>query len=78
MQSTHLQPLGWADYQSFIRILVHNSTDWADAPENQGRVNHFAKYLTSGHSQIQEQAYLLDYYLSMANHYPRVMHDGVD
>ena len=47
-----------SDYQSFIRTLVQNSNDWAESSGNQGRVNHFAKHLSSGHPQIQEQAYL--------------------
>ena len=47
-----------SEYQSFIRAITKNSSDWADVPGNQERVNYFAKHLSSEHPHIQEQAYL--------------------
>lgn len=47
-----------SDYQSFIRTLIQSSSKWADVSGNRGRVDYFARYLTSEHPQIQEQAYL--------------------
>ena len=47
-----------SEYQSFIRTITKSSSDWADAPGNQERVNYFAQHLSSEHPHIQEQAYL--------------------
>ena len=47
-----------SDYQSFIRTMIQQSSNWYDYLGDKKRVNYFSQHLTNDHPQIQEQAYL--------------------